>query len=165
MIKIVCNATPLINFASINRLDVLQSLFTEIFIPQAVYRETVESRFPNSATIIKEIQAGWLNIQEVGEIPKSIPLELDIGEREVIALAITGKNIKVLLDEKRARKVAQSLRLNVIGTLGVLILAKQNQIIPNVKPLLDAIMIKAQYWVNKSLYYSVLQAVAEDESD
>lgn len=94
MIKIVCNATPLINFASINRLDILKYLFTEVVIPQAVYAETVESRFPNSATIIKEMQADWLHIELVEEIPTSIPLELDAGEREVIALAMIGKDRK-----------------------------------------------------------------------
>ncbi|EDX75751.1 hypothetical protein MC7420_6406 [Coleofasciculus chthonoplastes PCC 7420] len=51
----------------------------------------------------------------------------------------------------------------MIGTLGILILAKQNQIIPKVKPLLDAMMTEAQYWVNESLYDNVLQTVSEDE--
>lgn len=68
----------------------------------------------------------------------------------------------VLLDEKRARQVAQSLNLNVIGTLGILILSKQKKIIPKVKPLLDEIIVEAQYWVNESLYQNVLQAVSED---
>ena len=90
-------------------------------------------------------------------------LELDAGERDVIALALSEQTTRIVLDEKRARKVAQSLKLNVIGTLGILMLAKQNQIIPNVKPLLDAMMTEAQYWVNESLYDNVLQAVSEDE--
>ena len=98
-------------------------------------------------------------------MPESIPLELDAGEREAIALALSKQTTRGVLDEKRARKVAQSLKLNVIGTLGILILAKQNQIIPKVKPLLDAMMTEAQYWVNESLYDNVLQAVSEDEID
>ncbi len=163
--KIICNATPLINFASINRLDILKSLFVEMVIPQAVYSETVESGFPSSETIVKGIEAGWLKVKSVPEMPDSIPLELDAGEREVIALALTEQKTRVVLDEKRARKVAQSLDLNVIGTLGILILAKQNQIIPKVKPLLDSMITEAQYWVNQSLYDNVLQAVSEDETE
>ncbi|MGL4502361.1 MAG: DUF3368 domain-containing protein [Planktothrix sp.] len=163
--KIICNATPLINFASINRLDILKSLFAEMVIPQAVYSETVESGFPSSETIVKGIKAGWLKVKSVPEMPDSIPLELDAGEREVIALALNQQKTRVVLDEKRARKVAQSLDLNVIGTLGILILAKHKQIIPQVKPLLDAMMIEAQYWVNQSLYDNVLQAVSEDETE
>jgi predicted nucleic acid-binding protein len=36
-VTIVCNATPLINFAAINRLDILQTAFRQVVIPQAVY--------------------------------------------------------------------------------------------------------------------------------
>jgi predicted nucleic acid-binding protein len=39
---IICNATPLINFAAINRLDILQAVFEKVLIPQAVYRETTD---------------------------------------------------------------------------------------------------------------------------
>ncbi|USR90255.1 DUF3368 domain-containing protein [Phormidium yuhuli AB48] len=116
-----------------------------------------------SATIVNEIEAAWLKVKSVQEMPESIFLELDAGERDVIALALSEQTTRIVLDEKRARKVAQSLKLNVIGTLGILMLAKQNQIIPNVKPLLDAMMTEAQYWVNESLYDNVLQAVSEDE--
>ncbi|KOR38453.1 MULTISPECIES: DUF3368 domain-containing protein [Planktothricoides] len=163
--KIICNATPLINFASIGRLDILKSLFTEIVIPKAVYSETVESGFPNSETIVNGIKAGWLKVKLVEEMSESISLELDAGEREAIALALSEQKARVVLDERRARKVAQELGLNVIGTLGILILGKQNRIIPQVKPLLDAMMTEAQYWVNESLYYDVLQAVSEDETE
>ena len=62
MVKVICNATPLINFASINCLDILKSLFTEIVIPHAVYSETVESGFPNSETIVNGIEAAWLKV-------------------------------------------------------------------------------------------------------
>ena len=165
MVEIICNATPLINFASISCLDILKSLFTEIVIPQAVYSDTVESGFPNSETILKEIEAGWLNVKLVEEMPESIPLALDAGEREAIALALSEQKPRVILDKKRDKKVAQELGLNVIGTLGILILAKRNRIISQVKPLLDAMMTKAKYWVNESLYHSVLQAVSEDETE
>jgi predicted nucleic acid-binding protein len=115
--EIICNATPLINFASISRLDILKSLFTEIVIPTAVYSETVESGFPNSETIVNGIKAGWLKVKPVEEMPESIPLELDAGEREAIALALSEQKTRVVLDERRARKVAQELGLNVIGTI------------------------------------------------
>lgn len=165
MCKIICNATPLINFASIKRLDILKSLFAEVIIPQAVYSETVESGFPNSEPIANAIKAGWLKVKSVQEIPESIPLELDAGEREAISLALREQKTRVVLDEKKARKVAQALNLNAIGTLGILILGKQNQVMPKVKPLLDATIAEAQYWVNESLYDNVLQAVSEDETE
>lgn len=50
---IICNATPLINFAAINRLDILQAVFEKVLIPQAVYRETTDLGFVNSQIIIQ----------------------------------------------------------------------------------------------------------------
>lgn len=66
-----------------------------------------------------------------------------------------------MLDEREACQVAKSLRLQVIGTLGILLLAKNRKIIPQVQPLLDAMIDIAQYWVNATLYKQVLQQTGE----
>ncbi|MEJ6482759.1 DUF3368 domain-containing protein [Nostoc punctiforme UO1] len=47
------------------------------------------------------------------------------------------------------------------GTLGILLLAKNKKIIPQVQPLLDAMIDIAQYWVNATLYKQVLQQTGE----
>ena len=158
---VVCNATPLINFATINRLDVLQAVFGQIVIPLAVYNETTSSAFRSSQFVIQAISLGWLQVRPVSTIALSIPQELDIGEREAIALALETDEKQILLDEREARQVAQSLRLQVIGTLGILLLAKNNQIIPQVQPLLDAMINTAQYWVSATLYQQVLRQATE----
>ncbi|WP_375492058.1 hypothetical protein [uncultured Nostoc sp.] len=53
---VVCNATPLINFAAINRLDILNTAFGQIVIPQAVCDETTVKGFPAS-----EFVKRWLS--------------------------------------------------------------------------------------------------------
>lgn len=157
---VVCNATPLINFAAINRLDVLKAVFGQIDIPQAVYDETTGSGFPGSQVVLSAIASGWLQVRPVSTIAFNIPPELDNGEREAIALALeTGEQI--LLDEREARLVCHGLGLQVIGTLGVLLLAKNQQIIPQVKPLLDDMIDIAQYWVSTTLYQQVLRQAQE----
>ncbi|WP_227788941.1 hypothetical protein [Nodularia sp. LEGE 04288] len=50
---VVCNATPLINFAAINRLNILQEIFGKVLIPQAVYQETTISSFIWSQFIVQ----------------------------------------------------------------------------------------------------------------
>lgn len=158
---IICNATPLINFAAINRLDILQAVFGKVIIPQAVYKETTDSDFANSQTIIQATNSDWLQVCSLTlEMNNPLP-ELDAGEREVIALALERREHRVLLDEKRARQVAQDMGLQVIGTIGTLLLAKNKQVIPRVAPLLDAMIDIARYWVNKSLYEEVLQQAKE----
>ncbi|MDF5719003.1 MAG: DUF3368 domain-containing protein [Rhizonema sp. PD37] len=101
-----------------------------------------------------------LKIRSVSKIALSIPSDLDNGEWEVIALALEIGEQRILLDEREARQVAQ-MRLQVIGTLGILLLAKNRKIITQVQPLLDAMMDTAQYWVSRTLYKQVLQQAGE----
>ncbi len=158
---IICNATPLINFAAINRLDILEAVFGKIIIPQAVYVETTVSGFPGSELVLQAITSSWLQIRSVSTVVPSITSELDNGEREAIALALEMGEQRILLDEREARQVAQSLGLQVIGTLGILLLAKDREIITQVQPLLDAMIGTAQYWVSSTLYKQVLQQAGE----
>lgn len=158
---VICNTTPLINFAAINRLDILQAMFGQIVIPQAVYHETTGSSFPDSQVVLQAIASGWLQVSRVSTIASEISPELDRGEREAIALAIETGEQRILLDEREARQIAQSFGLQVIGTLGILLLAKNQQIIPQVQPLLDATIDTAQYWVSATLYQQVLRQAGE----
>jgi len=148
-----------------NRLDILQTMFGQIIIPQAVYDETTGSSFPDSQVVLQAISSGWLQVRRVSTIAREISLTLDEGEREAIALAIATGEQRILLDEREARQVAQSLGLQVIGTLGILLLAKNQQIIPQVQPLLDAMIDTAQYWVNSTLYQQVLRQAGEFVDD
>lgn len=158
---VVCNATPLINFAAINRLDILQAMFGQVAIPQAVYNETTSSSLPGSQSVLEAIASGWLQVGTASAIAAEILAELDEGEREAISLALEMSEQRILLDEREARQVAQRLGLQVIGTLGILLLAKDNQVIPQVQPLLDAMMSMAQYWVAATLYQQVLRQAGE----
>jgi uncharacterized protein len=160
-VTIICNATPLINFAAINRLDILQTTLGPIIIPQAVYNETTVIGFPGSDPIPKAVTSGWLQVRKVSAVGNNIALELDDGEREAIALALEMKTQQILLDEQEARQVAQKLGLRVMGTLGILLLAKHKQIVPKVQPLLDDMIDTAQYWVKDTLYQDVLRQAGE----
>ncbi|OUL20145.1 nuclease, partial [Nostoc sp. RF31YmG] len=64
----------------------------------------------------------------------NIPSELDDGEREAIALALETGEQRILLDEREARQVAENLGLQAIGTLGILLLAKNRGVITQVQP-------------------------------
>jgi predicted nucleic acid-binding protein len=158
---IISNATPLINFSAIERLDILRQLFGTVVIPQAVYDETTEGEFGGSNAITTAIAEQWLVIEVVHKDLFDINLQLDRGEKEVIALGLTKSRPLLLLDEREARHYAKKLNLSVLGTLGILLLAKQNQIISLVQPFLDQMIDKAQYWVNHKLYLQVLKQAEE----
>src|SRR5690348_15462229 len=124
---VVSNSSPLIALEQIGQLELMHSLFTEIVIPDQVAVETVESVQPRS----------WIRKQLL-----SLPLlpavqrpALGSGEREAICLAIEVKATAILLDDDPARKLATQLGLRVIGTAGVLILAKERAIDSRYPPL------------------------------
>ena len=73
---VVCNATPLINFAAINRLDILETAFCKIVIPQAVYHETTVAGFPGSEFVLQAIASKWLQVRSISVMTPNIPLQL-----------------------------------------------------------------------------------------
>jgi len=68
-----------------------------------------------------------------------LEMQIDKGEASAIALALETSDNIIILDDWKARKLAERLGLSVTGTLGVIIKAKNNGIIPTIKPYLDKI--------------------------
>jgi predicted nucleic acid-binding protein len=76
----------------------------------------------------------WISVQQVSDPYKTIALSrsLDLGESSAIALALETENSLLILDEKRARKIAGEYHLDIIGTLGVVIQAYDHKIITDI---------------------------------
>jgi predicted nucleic acid-binding protein len=159
---IVSNSTPLINFAAIDRLDILEALFTEVAIPPAVEYEVLEGghRYP-SMTAIR--QASFITKYRILNemLRNALTMDLDPGEAEAITLALEKKADLLLLDEIAGRTIAESYQLTFTGSIGCLIEAKKKGIIPSVKPLLDAMRQEARFWVNPRLYARILTEQGE----
>ena len=107
---IVCNSTPLIYLAKLNKLDLLRKLFLEVTIPKAVYEEVVvignEKNYIDAKIVEKAVNEGWLSIRETGTLDLLKDIGIHKGELESISLA---KNIKadILLDQTHARYAAE----------------------------------------------------------
>jgi len=159
---VVSNTSPIVNLATVGRLDLLQQLYKKVAIPQAVYREiTLVGAGQPGAMEVQTLE--WIEFKEVADrsLVVALQAELDEGEAEAIALAIQLKADLLLLDERRGREVAYRLGLRFIGFLGVLIEAKHKGYVPEIKPLLDDLMVKAGFWIGDQLYTRILQAVGE----
>lgn len=68
---------------------------------------------------------------------------------------------RVIIDDKQARKVADKLGLKVIGTLGILILAKEKQVIKEVRPLVLSMMEKINFRIDRALLNKILGILNE----
>lgn len=160
---IVSDTSPINNLAAISHLYLLQQLYEIVIIPEAVYRELTDPNFPVAgAAEVKKFD--WIKTFSVSDrtIIEALSNELDIGEAEAIALALELKADQVLIDERRGRLVAARLNLRYTGILGILVEAKSQGLINAVKPLLDALISQAGFWIAAPLYNSVLQLVDED---
>ena len=125
MEKLVSNSTSLICLERINRLDLLGSCVKELYIPTGVYVET-------------NISLPFIQQKKVtnASVVSSLRIHLGLGESEAIALACELK-IPVMLDDKKARSIARNMDVPVVGTLGLLVHAKEIGVIQQIKPIIN----------------------------
>lgn len=162
---IVSDTSPIHNLAAIHQLDLLQQLYETVIIPEAVYQELTSPEVPVAGGT--EVQTlDWIQTRSVKNLAvvEALGNELDRGEAEAIALALELEADLVLIDEHRGRMVAQRLDLHHTGIIGLLVEAKSNGLILEVKPLLDALINQAGFWISRSLYDRVLEMVDEADS-
>ncbi|MBE9011163.1 DUF3368 domain-containing protein [Pseudanabaenaceae cyanobacterium LEGE 13415] len=150
---IVCNTSPITNLAAINQFELLRSVYSEIVIPQAVFDELTQVGYAVPGTV--EVQtANWIRVVTVRDRNQVSTFRqvLDAGEAEAIALALELSAERLLIDEAAGRSIAEASGLKVTGTLGVLLIAKQQGIIPLVQPMIDSLMSQAGFRVSSALY-------------
>jgi predicted nucleic acid-binding protein len=147
-IAAVVDSACLIGLERIGRLDLLPALLEPIFAPPAVNREFGST-------------AAWVRVErpvDVGMVA-ALRLLVDPGESEAIALAYE-KGVRIILDDRKAREVAQRLGVAVTGTVGLLLKAKQEGVIPEVRPLLDALDAN-QFRIGAALRAEALRLAGE----
>ena len=129
---VISDTTPIVSLIKISRIDLLEKLFGEVCIPEAVFRElTTNTIFESEAEIVKN--SSFLKITPVKNLKSLEILQaasgLDDGESEAIILADELKSDILVIDERKGRKVAQKLGITITGTIGILIQAHDEKII------------------------------------
>ena len=135
--RLVSGSGPILSFARAHRLDVLNAVVEELFIPDAVYDDIVVAGRgkPGAADVAN---AAWITRTPLTDLSAAdhFSSRLHIGERQAIALAMQLR-LPILVDEKEARKVARSLEIPFLGTLRILSEAKRGGIIAEIRPLVQ----------------------------
>ncbi|MDR2618055.1 MAG: DUF3368 domain-containing protein [Treponema sp.] len=155
---IVCDCSPLIALAVCGKLTLLDTLFKEVIVPENVYRESIISGKPEASQI-----DAWARgkIQQAQKLPAKVTnLNLGKGETEAIALYWEKSADYLLVDEQRGRKIAASGGIKIIGTLGILLLAKRQGLIASLKPSLD-ILSGSTIRISDRLYKTILKLAQE----
>lgn len=150
MNKIVINTSPLIVLFKSQLTYLLPPLFTEIIVPAAVWGEIVKAGKIDIAS--QELpNANWAKQVTISEISALIvPWGIDLGESEVLTFALENIGYRAVIDDAAARKVATSLNIPFMGTLGVLVLAKKQGLITSIDEPIQALQ-KAGLWLSHDL--------------
>ena len=148
---LVSNTGPLIALSLINRLDLLQALFDQVIVPEAVHEEILQGAGLHAGLRFYH-DARWIQVQPVrGTMDPLLETVLHVGEASVIQLAREIHADCALIDEKKARKVARAIYgLKVIGSARVMIDAKKLGLIESVGDELE-LMKTNGYWIHHDI--------------
>ncbi len=162
---VVADTGPLIAFGRAGCLQLLQSLYQEIFIPPAVHAELcLGSGRSGSKQLADAMERGWLQIRKPSYRSTSslseLVLILDLGEAEAIALAEEMDCAFLLIDERKGRAVAKRRGVSVAGVAGVLLAAKKRGFIDEVLPIVKN-MEKVGYRMSVALTREIARLAGE----
>ena len=157
----VSDTSPICYFARLGLLDVLHKLLGQIRVPMSVVDEIDRGR-----TFIPELPdlrvLDWVEIEMVvGNIPDASISQLGPGETEALALAKSLPDVCVLMDDFQAREQAEKSGISVRGTLALLLMAKEEKYVQEVRPLIDQLE-KMGFRLSDSLQNTVLSLAGED---
>ena len=158
---IVADASPLIALAKLDRLDLLNSIFLSVHVPETVIIEVTVDQSRLDARLLREFLAehSTSHVDVEDSFTQEISQILDAGE--VQALALSRKlSCGVLMDELRGRKVAQRYDIKTVGVLGLLVQGKRQGLISEVLPLIEGLQ-RQNYRLSSSLVKSVLKLAGE----
>jgi uncharacterized protein len=144
---LVADTSPLISLIVINKLSVLTDLYEEVYLPKEVWDElnahleitTYREDLLRLSYFVKNVTAPFYN-------PK-----IDRGELEAIALYKQLNADFLLIDDKKAREVAEENNINCIGTLAILIKAKHNKLLPLLQPVFQDLLRNKRFYQKELL--------------
>ena len=155
---VIVNNTPLVALWSLDQLSLLRELYTEVWIPPAVKTEFLEIH-----TIVRQESlnnAPWIKTVRLTHPQRAIYAGLHHGEVSVLALAEEHNARLVIIDEPKARRYAQQIGLQVTGTIGVLLFAKERGLINAVSPSIAELQA-CGFYLSSSLIDKALQLAGE----
>jgi predicted nucleic acid-binding protein len=133
---IVCDSSPLFALADCKQLGLLERLYDTVILPDAVYAEISVMGKPNAVELAEWAKGKVVSVVN-NELYQAFNLVLDKGEAEAITLYKEKAADLLLIDERKGRRIAEMYNVKIVGTLGILVKAKQEGFIPVIKPSIE----------------------------
>ncbi len=147
MAIVVADTGALISLGLIDHIDLIEQIFGDFFIANAVWEDLIKYEISFLESNLIALLEKHVVIIKSSNYLSAI---MDYGESESVILYKELKADFFLVDDNKARLIAESLNVNCIGSIGLLIKAKEKGIIDNLRPYF-------QKWIDKKRYFSVKQ--------
>jgi hypothetical protein len=161
---VVSDTTAITHLAKIGALTILQKLYFEILIPEAVLSELAQVKRTQPGAL-QVLNSSWIKVVKIKNqaVVNKLTRHLDLGESEAIALSIELQSDVLIIDERAGRAVAKKLGRNIIGMVGVLIEAKNKGYIQSIKPYMDKLR-NTGFRMSEDLYQMALNTADESKN-
>lgn len=161
MAIIVSDTSPIRALDHLGKVQWLESLFGEVFVPPTVAEELLHPAARHSSFDVGLYSFFVVRMPATSIQLEKLMMELDAGEAEALALAQEIQADAVLIDELEGRKVAQQMGIAVIGTVGILLKAKQQGLCPAIAPFLDRLQSELGFFLSAAVRAQALVMAGE----
>jgi uncharacterized protein len=156
---VIADTGALISLIHIGQLDLIEEVFGDFYIAKAVWDELQNYDNPDfDVSILKDIESKVKVIKTINHLS----VIMDYGESESAILYEELNANYLLIDDNKARLIAESLNINCIGTLGLLIKAKQKGLLTELKPLFKKLLLFGRFF-SKKLLNDILVKLGESK--
>jgi hypothetical protein len=155
---VVADSSPLIALSRVGRIRLLKEMFGRLVVPEAVWQELTAGD-TNRVGVSELLQSDWIERRTVSDrgLVNLLRRDLGAGEAEAIVLAREIDADVLLIDERLGRSAAESLGITITGLVGILIEAKQRQLLTDPIGLANELRDRAGFWISDSLMNLILQ--------
>jgi predicted nucleic acid-binding protein len=158
---IVADTGAIISLVHIGQIDVIEKVFDDFYIAKAVWIELNNYDNPDfDNSILTGLKT---RVKEISS-KNYLLMVMDFGESESVILFEELHADFLLIDDNKARLVAESLNINCIGTIGLLLKAKQKGLITELKPIFEK-LIKVGRYISRKLLNDILIKIGESRID
>ena len=145
---VIADSGSIFSLALIDELKILNNLFDEIRIPYAVWEEiTLNKTAKFYLKIFNFFESKVTKILSFNDLT----FLMDYGESESLILYKELNADFLLIDDKKARKIAENFNIHCIGTLGLLSTAKTKGLIKELRPHFITLLKNNRYYSIKLL--------------